>query len=44
MRDLSKLTESTSPSVNPKVDNEPLVIMMCQCRFILSEKMYHSGE
>ena len=31
MKGLSKLRESTSASVKLKVDNELLIIMMCQC-------------
>ena len=31
---LSKLTECTTPIMNPDVNYGPSVIVMCQCRFI----------
>ena len=40
MKGLSKHRESISASVKLKVDNELLIIMMCQCRFILRKKKY----
>ena len=40
----SSSIERTIPRVNPKVNDNLWVTVMCQCKLIFGKNLYHSGD